>query len=99
MNVIKHKKHTWFLLESDGVFYLDGNYNNSFIGYSWGIKLNHEEGKKYKENGIEYIEDLYGLIQDSCPICKNTKSSYLHRKVSEEKYQEIHSAIMAWNSE
>jgi hypothetical protein len=55
MTVIDHEPQWWFLFEKGGKFYLDGNYNHSFIGYDFMIQLNSEEIAEYRARGRTFI--------------------------------------------
>jgi hypothetical protein len=70
MRVIDHVPQWWFLFEEDGAFFLDRNYNHSFVGYDFMIQLNPEEVAQYRARGREFINWLAEDIQNSAPILK-----------------------------
>ena len=96
MHVIDYSDYAWFLLESNGKYFLSGNYTNSAFGYGFPIQLNEIESEKYLEFGRSYIDKLHMEIQNSCPVHKLSKSSFIGREVSKEIDNKMHTAIMSW---
>ena len=81
MKVVDYEPQLWFLFEEDGEFFLDGNYNHSFIGYDFMIQLSLEEIAEYRTRGREFINWLVEDIQNSAPILKASNSRYKDRRV------------------
>lgn len=99
MRVIDHEPQWWFLFEEDGAFFLDGNYNHSFVGYDFMIQLNAEEVAQYRARGREFIGVLAERVQNSVPILIVSKSPYKGRRVSEDTSKRAVAACAEWRAE
>ena len=98
MEVVDHKPNYWYLLKEDESFYLDGNYNHSFIGYSFTIRLTSDEKEKYKDEGATYLSNLSDEIQDTAPILKISTSHFKGREIKGKVAEDITQAIVKWRN-
>ncbi|OZC02912.1 hypothetical protein [Rubricoccus marinus] len=98
MRVIDHEPQSWFLLEADGEFYLDGRYSNSFVDYSFPMRLDAEEREAYERDGHGAVQRLYECVQYTAPGVAASRSPYVGRKVEPAVSEQMHRAIMAWKS-
>ena len=96
MKVVDHEPQSWFLLEDAGALFLDGNYNHSFMGYDWMIRLHRDEVDQYRKRGREFISWLAEDVQNSVPILEASTSSYKTRRVPDELYNKASAAIAEW---
>lgn len=74
MRYLDHEPGGWFLLEQDGVLYLDARYSYSaLIDDSALIRLNATELKAHRLGGHDYLSDLATRIHNSAPYAENSR--------------------------
>lgn len=74
MHYLDHEPGGWFLLEQDGVRYLDARYSYSaLIDDSALIRLNESELEAYRLGGHDYLSDLATRIHNSAPYLANSR--------------------------
>lgn len=98
MKVLDHEPQWWFLLEDEGVLYLDVNCNHSFIGYEFLLRLDAGEVAKFRAEGRAYISWLAEEIQNSAPILASSNSRYKGRDVSHEYSGRVTAAVNEWRN-
>lgn len=99
MKVIDHQPHAWFLLDDQGVLYLDVNCSHGAVGYSVLVALNAGETSAYADQGRAYIDDLAQDIQNSAPGAVSSVSPFKSRNLTVGRGQESKRAdaeIKAW---
>ena len=96
MKVLDHEPQWWFLLEDEGVLYLDANCNHSSISYDFLIRLEAGEVKKFRTEGRAYISRLASEIQNSAPILAVSTSKYNGRDLSQEYSERVIAAVKEW---
>ncbi|WP_154795307.1 hypothetical protein [Occultella kanbiaonis] len=68
MRYVDHEPGAWFLVEQQGIFYLDARYTiNSMVDDSALIRLAESELMAYQNGGHDYLSDLAGRIDKSGP--------------------------------
>jgi hypothetical protein len=68
MQYVDHEPAVWFLVEQDGVLYLDARYSYSaIIDDSALIRLDDAELEVYRAGGHEALTELARRIHDSAP--------------------------------
>lgn len=68
MHYVDHEPGAWFLVERQGIFYLDARYTiNSTVDDSALIRLAESELMAYQDGGHDYLSDLAGRIQNNGP--------------------------------
>lgn len=98
MHVIDFEPQAWFLLEHEGDLFVDGNYDYSFVGYEFLLKLDLGERARFEKEGRVYIEDLTRKIQDSVPIARGSASPYVGRNQANTYGEKVLAAVAAWRS-
>lgn len=93
MEVIEHKKGTWFFLRKGESFFLDVNCTYSFSSFSVLIELNESETRQYLELGIDFIEEL---AED---VSNRAMKDYGKRNIQGEIQKLVHAAIMKYNAQ
>lgn len=99
MRIIDSEAQAWFLLEHEGDLFVDGNYNSSFVGYEFLLKLNSDERGRYEKEGRAYIEELTRTIQDSVPIARGSASPYVGRNLANAYSEQVLAAVEDWRAE
>ncbi len=78
MRYVDHEPGAWFLLEDEGVLYLDARYSHSaVIDDSALIRLDESELRGYRAGGHDYLSDLARGIHHSAPY--RLESAYFTR--------------------
>jgi hypothetical protein len=78
MRYVDHEPAAWFLVEDEGVLYLDARYTYSaLIDDSALIRLDDTELRGYLSGGRDYISDLARGIDHSAPY--RVESAYFAR--------------------
>ena len=78
MRYVDHEPTAWFLVEDEGVFYLDARYTYSaLIDDSALIRLDETEVRAYQGGGHDYLSDLARGIHHSAPY--RPESAYFAR--------------------
>jgi hypothetical protein len=54
MNVIDHQPHAWYLLEDNGVLFIDAACSHSFVDYSVLIELDKQELQNFESDGRSF---------------------------------------------
>lgn len=98
MRVIDHEPQWWFLLEENGLLFLDANCNHSFVGYDFLLELNAKERGAYKHEGREFINRLATEIQDSAPIVRGSTSRFKARDLSRTYLDKVAKAVENWRA-
>lgn len=74
MEYLDHEPGGWFLLQQDGVLYLDARYGYSaVIDDSALIRLDETECEAYRLGGRAYLSDLATRIHDSAPYLADSR--------------------------
>ncbi|WP_413732009.1 MULTISPECIES: hypothetical protein [unclassified Shewanella] len=76
MKVLTMAQGQWYLLEHEGLLYLDVlcRHSNRFM-----IQLNEREVAEYRRSGNLFLEQLARNIQYAVPILKGARSSFQGR--------------------
>lgn len=98
MRVLISKPQAWYVLEHDGEIFVDGNYNHSFVGYEFLIKLHPEERARYDKEGRAYIDELTRKIQDTVPIALGSASPFVGRNLASTYGQQVLAAVQSWRA-
>jgi hypothetical protein len=78
MRYVDHEPAAWFLVEDDGILYLDARYSYSaLIDDSALIRLDDAELRGYRGGGHDYLSGLARGIHDSAPY--RAESAYFAR--------------------
>ena len=78
MRYVDHEPGAWFLVEDDGILYLDARYSYSaLIDDSALIRLDDTELRGYRAGGHEYVTGLARGIHNSAPY--REESAYFTR--------------------
>lgn len=78
VHYVDHEPGGWFLLEEQGVLYLDARYSHSaLIDDSALIRLDVAEVEAYRSGGHAYLTDLAARIHASAPY--RAESRYFPR--------------------
>lgn len=96
MRVLDYEPQSWFLLEDDGVLYLDANCSHSFISYDFLLQLDAKEAARFRKEGRAYISWLAQDIQNSAPILAASNSRYKGRDRSPEYSERVTAAVSEW---
>lgn len=78
MRYVDHEPGSWFLVERQGVLYLDARYSAGMIDDTVLIRLDESELGAYRAGGHEYLSELAKRIQDGAPP-HTEKSNYFGR--------------------
>lgn len=74
MKYVDHEPATWFLVEEDGILYLDARYSYSaVIDDSALVRLDDAELAAYRAGGHGYLTDLARGIHHSAPYREDSK--------------------------
>ena len=74
MRYLDHHPGAWFLLEQDGVLYLDARYSYSaVIDDSALIRLDDTESEAYRRGGHDYLSGLARRIHNSAPYAQTSR--------------------------
>lgn len=74
VHYLDHEPGGWFLLEQDGVRYLDARYSYSaLIDDSALIRLNDTEIEAYRLGGHDYLSDFAARIHNSAPATESSR--------------------------
>lgn len=74
MKYVDHEPGTWFLVEEDGILYLDARYSYSaVIDDSALVRLSDAEITAYRDGGHAYLTDLARRIHHSAPYRDDSK--------------------------
>lgn len=80
MKYVDHEPGTWFLLEEDGVFYLEARYSYSaVIDDSALVRLSDSEIEAHRAGGHDYLTGLARGIHNSAPY--RQESAYYSRNL------------------
>lgn len=98
MRYVDHEPGSWFLVEDDGVLYLDARYSYSaLIDDSALIRLDDTELRRYREGGHAYLSELAQGIHHSAPY--RMESAYftrdLYRSAAERELRDAVGAAIA----
>lgn len=105
MRYVDHEPGMWFLVEDDGVLYLDARYSYSaLIDDSALIRLDDTELSGYRAGGHAYLSELARGIHHSAPY--RLESAYftrdLYRSAEERELRNAVGAAIAdhtWSAE
>lgn len=81
MEEIDSERYRWILYERGEQLFLDALCSHSAAYYSWMIELNHEENRKFREQGREYLNELSYEIHCSAPGVNGNRSPFSERRV------------------
>jgi hypothetical protein len=98
MRYVDHEPGSWFLVEDEGVLYLDARYSYSaLIDDSALIRLDDTELRGYRSGGHAYLSDLARGIHHSAPY--RLESAYftrdLYRSAAERELRDAVGAAIA----
>ncbi|CAN5586432.1 hypothetical protein BH10ACT7_BH10ACT7_15230 [soil metagenome] len=80
MHYVDHEPGAWFLVEQQGILYLDARYSYSaLIDDSALIRLNEAELTAYRAGGHDYLSGLAQGIHNSAPY--RDESQYFGRNL------------------
>ena len=102
MRVLDHEPQAWFLLEDDGVLYLDAHCSHSAVDYSVLIALDATERAAFEEGGHDYLDRLAYDIQYSAPGVQGSRSPFQARNLTSgpgDRSRRADAAITAWRSD
>ena len=98
MRVIDHEPQWWFLLEEDGLLFLDTSCEHSFISYDFLLQLDIEELRTYAREGRAFINQLATEIEYSAPIARASTSRFKARRLSEPYSAKVTTAVESWRT-
>ena len=98
MKVLDHEPQGWYLLKDEQGLYLDVNCNHSFAGYSFMMRLDFDEAKKYLRQGRHYLNQLAQAVQKSAPGVAGNQSPYKDRMAPSEVNDKANEAIRQWQA-
>lgn len=98
MRVIDAEPHAWYLLEHEGDLFVDGNYDHSFVGYEFLLKLNDDERAMLAQEGRSFIDGLTRRVQETVPIARGSTSPYVGRSLSATYGDQVAAAVRAWKT-
>jgi hypothetical protein len=96
MRVVDSEPQAWFLLEHEGDLYVDGNYDYSFVGYEFLLKLNRDERACFESEGRAFVDGLTRKIQDSAPNARGSASPYAGRNLANILGEQVLDAVQTW---
>jgi len=96
MRVIDSEPQSWYLLEHEGDLFVDGNYDYSFVGYEFLLKLNEEERARFEKEGRSFIDHLTTTVHETVPIARGSVSPYVGRSLSDVYGDQVVAAVQAW---
>ncbi|HXH36858.1 MAG TPA: hypothetical protein VNJ54_20950 [Plantibacter sp.] len=80
MHYVDHEPESWFLVEQEGVLYLEARYSYSAIVDSSAlIRLDDAERERYRTDGHNALSDLATQIHNSAPY--REESAYFQRNL------------------
>jgi len=96
MRVVDFEPQSWYLLEHEGDLFVDGNYDYSFVGYEFLLKLNEEERARFQKEGRSFIDCLTTRVQETVPIARGSVSPYVGRNLSAAYGEKVLAAVQVW---
>ncbi len=98
MRYVDHEPGAWFLVEDDGILYLDARYSYSaLIDDSALIRLDDTELRGYRDGGHDYLSELARGIHHSAP-CRMESAYFtrdLYRSAAERELRDAVGAAIA----
>ncbi|GMM60892.1 hypothetical protein [Novosphingobium pituita] len=98
MNVIDHQPHAWYLLEDNGVLFIDAACSHSFVDYSVLIELDKQELQNFESDGRSFLDQLAYDIHYSAPGVRGSNSPYKSRNLAQLRAEEVSEAVKIWQA-
>ena len=101
MKILDHEPYAWFLLEEDGILYLDAHCSHGPVDYDVLVALNPAETSAYRTEGRAYLNQLAYDIHYSAPGVIGSTSPFKPRNLAvgpgDEKNRVL-VAVEAWRA-